>query len=164
MGAREQNAYTAVSMPSSTTCCLPGLGGDLMALTKPYRFEARAAEPLLSAAVDAAKSFPDSWVTFGVELERDLEGEAQVGVGFCRTTRLSPKPDMDPMLFAAIDLAKTLPDNWRRVTFSVDVELAAEGPPAARISSCEIEEQDDHADDGRRRWWWNPEVAPTRHR
>jgi hypothetical protein len=45
-----------------------------MATTRPYRFEARDVEPLLSAAVDAAKSFPDSRVTFGVELERDLEG------------------------------------------------------------------------------------------
>jgi hypothetical protein len=133
-----------------------------MATTRPYRFEARDVEPLLSAAVDAAKSFPESRVTFGVELERDLEGGAQVGVGWCRTTRLSPSPDVDPMLLAAMDLAKSLPDNWRQVTFSVEVELAAEGPPEAGISSCEIEEEDDHADDGRRRWWWNPEVAPTR--
>jgi hypothetical protein len=117
-----------------------------MATTKPYRFEARDVEPLLSAAVDAASSFPESQVTFGVELERDLEGGAQVGVGFCRTTRLSPKPDVDPMLLAAMDLAKTLPDNWGRVTFSVEVELAAEGPPEAGISCCEIEEQDDRPD------------------
>jgi hypothetical protein len=135
-----------------------------MATTRPYRFEARDVEPLLSAAVDAAKSFPDSRVTFGVELERDLEGGAQVGVGFCRTTRLSPEPEVGPMLFAAMDLAETLPDNWRRVTFSVEVELAAEGPPEVGISSCEIEQQADRADDGRRRWWWNPDVAPTSHR
>lgn len=135
-----------------------------MATTKPYRFEARDVEPLLSAAVDAAKSFPESRVTFGVELERDLEGGAQVGVGFCRTTRLSPAPDVDPMLLAAMDLAETLPDNWRRVTFSVEVERAAEGPPEAGISSCEIEQQADHADDGERRWWWNPEVAPLKNR
>jgi hypothetical protein len=31
-----------------------------MATTKPYRFEARDVEPLLSAAVDAAKSFPNA--------------------------------------------------------------------------------------------------------
>ena len=135
-----------------------------MATTRPYRFEARDVEPLLSAAVDAAKSFPESRVTFGVELERDLEGGAQVAVGFCRTTRRSFELDMDPMLLPAMALAETLPDNWRRVTFSVEVELAAEGPPEAGISSCEIEEQDDHAGDGRRRWWWNPEVAPTSHR
>jgi hypothetical protein len=135
-----------------------------MATTRPYRFEARDVEPLLSAAVDAAKWFPESRVTFGVELERDLEGRAQVGVGFCRATRLSPAPDVDPMLLAAVDLAETLPENWRRVTFSVEVELVAEGPPQAGISCCEIEEEDDHADDGRRRWWWNPEVAPTSHR
>jgi hypothetical protein len=135
-----------------------------MATTKPYRFEARDVEPLLSAAVDAAKWFPESRVTFGVELERDLEGRPQVGVGFCRATRLSPAPDVDPMLLAAMDLAETLPENWRRVTFSVELELVAEGPPQAGISCCEIEEENDHADDGRRRWWWNPEVAPTSHR
>ena len=135
-----------------------------MATTRPYRFEARDVEPLLSAAVDAAKSFPESRVTFGVELVRDLEGGAQVGVGFCRTTRLSPAPDMDPMLLPAMDLAETLPANWRRVTFSVEIELAAGGPPEAGISCCEIEEQDDHADDGERRWWWNPEVAPLKNR
>jgi hypothetical protein len=135
-----------------------------MATTRPYRFEARDVEPLLSAAVGAAESFPESRVAFGVELERDLEGGAQVGVGWCRTTRLSPSPDVGPMLFAAMDLAKSLPDNWRRVTFSVEVDLAAEGPPEAGISSCEIEEEDDHADDGRRRWWWNPEVALTSQR
>jgi hypothetical protein len=135
-----------------------------MATTKPYGFEARDVEPLLSAAVDAAKSFPESRVAFGVELERDLEGGAQVGVGFCRTTRLSLAPDVDPMLLAAMDLAETLPDNWRRVTFSVEVERAAEGPPEAGISFCEIEQQADHADDGKRSWWWNPEVAPTSHR
>jgi hypothetical protein len=135
-----------------------------MATTRPYRFEARDAEPLLSAAVDAAKSFPESRVTFGVELERDLEGGAQVGVGFCRTTRRSFELDMDPLLFAAMDLAKSLPDNWRRVTFAVEVERAAEGPPEAGISSCEIEQQADHADDGERRWWWNPEVAPIKNR
>lgn len=135
-----------------------------MATTKPYRFEAHDVEPLLSAAVDAAKSFPESRVTFGVELERDLEGGAQVAVGFCRTTRLTTRPDLDPMLLPAMDLAETLPDNWRRVTFSVEVERAAEGPPEARISSCEIEQQADHADDGERRWWWNPEVAPLKNR
>jgi hypothetical protein len=135
-----------------------------MATTRPYRFEARAVEPVLSAAVDLAKSLPDNPVTFRVELERDVEGGAQVGVGFCGTTRRSREPVAGPMLFAAMDLAKSLPDNWRRVRFSVEVELAAEGPPEAGISSCEIEEQDDHADDGRRRWWWNPEVAPTSHR
>ena len=68
------------------------------------------------------------------------------------------------MLLPAMDLAETLPANWRRVTFSVEIERAAERPPEAGISCCEIEEQDDHADDGRRRWWWNPEYAPTSHR
>jgi hypothetical protein len=117
-----------------------------MATTKPYRFEARAVEPLLSVAVDAAKWFPESRVTFGVELERDLEGGAQVAVGFCRTTRLTTRPDVDPMLLPAMDLAETLPDNWRRVTFAVEVERAAEGPPEAGISFCEIEEGHDQAE------------------
>jgi hypothetical protein len=50
-----------------------------MATTKPYRFEARAAEPLLSAAVDVAGLLPDNSVTFRVELERDLEGGRKSG-------------------------------------------------------------------------------------
>jgi hypothetical protein len=67
-------------------------------------------------------------------------------VGFCRTTRRSSEPDVDPLMFAAMDLAKSLPDNWRRVTLAVEVERAAEGPPEAVISFCEIEEGHDQAE------------------
>jgi hypothetical protein len=109
-----------------------------MATTRPYRFETREVDAVLSVAVDLAKSLPDSRVTFRVELERDLAGEPQVGVDFCSTTRRSSEPEaVDPPLFAAMELAKSLPDNWRRVTFSVELECAPEGPPKVGISFCE---------------------------